>query len=157
MKFSLFLGAGASVPLGFPDTAQFKTNLEGSIAQGQDPDNKLLSMLQKSGYEDIENILTAIEALVVLPSNPGYNLLNRTINLTYRDVEDDPISKSFDEIMTDFSEYKEKIQNYVYKAYSWNRILNSNLRLYDNIFKILRNSDDGIHICTTNYDQVMEH
>ena len=156
MKFTLFLGAGASMPLRFPDTKQFKTDLENLLSQN--PDKKMFSMLQRSGCEDIEDVLTAIEALVNLPSNNGYNLLKNTVRLTYADTESDSNSKPFDEIVSDFSQHKDKIQKQVYEAYSWKtNIPKENLKLYDDIFGIICNSDDGIHICTTNYDQVMEN
>ena len=144
------------MPLRFPDTKKFKTDLEDLLKQ--DPDKKMFSMLQRSGCEDIEDVLTAIEALVNLPSNNGYNLLKNTVRLTYADTESDPTSKSFDKIVEDFSKHKDEIQKQVYEAYSWKTdIPKENLKLYDDVFGIICNSDDGIHICTTNYDQVMEN
>lgn len=160
MKLTLFLGAGASMPLGFPDTKKFKTDLEASLAQNQDRSN-MLSILQRSGHNDIENVLTAMEELVKLQDNQGYSLLNNTAYLIYKDVQDSPSpgNKSFGEIIADFREHVAKIQNQVYKTYSWNDTVvpRANLKLYDSLFDLLRDSKDGIHICTTNYDQVMEN
>jgi len=160
MKLTLFLGAGASMPFGFPDTEKFKTDLEESLAPNQDTNN-MLSILQRSGHKDIENVLTSIEELVNLPSNPGYSLLNNTVYLTYKDVNGNPgtENKSFDQIVADFREHEAEIHNQVYKAYSWDgaAVPQESLKLYDGFFDILRDSEDGIHICTTNYDQVMEN
>ena len=157
MNCTLFLGAGASMPLGFPDTKEFKASLEKSLTQGSD--KNMLSMLHLSECDDIENVLTAIDALANLNSDKGFKLLQNIINATYVLMENDPNSKpkSFDDIVAMFSEYKKKIQRHIYKEYSWENRANDSLELYDNVFKILRSSDDGIHICTTNYDQVMEH
>lgn len=156
MKLSLFLGAGASVPLGFFHTKGFKTHLESLFVDEQNKD--IPSMLQKSGFEDIETVLTAIEMLMTQQHDHAYRLLNNTVNLIYQDtnVHSDSQLRSLDEIISHFSAHKEKIQNQVYKAYAWNN-RQVDLTLYDSVVQILRMSSDGIHICTTNYDQVMEH
>jgi len=148
------------MPFGFPDTKKFKTDLEESLAPNQDTNN-MLSILQRSGHKDIENVLTSIEELVNLPSNPGYSLLNNTAYLTYKDVNGNPgtENKSFEQIVADFREHEAEIHNQVYKVYSWDgaAVPRESPKLYDGFFDILRDSEDGIHICTTNYDQVMEN
>ena len=157
MKFTLFLGAGASVPFGFSDTAHFKKILEKPL--DQEPSNKMIAMLRKSGYGDIEGVLNAIEKLINLPSNPGHNLLTNTKKPTYRDIEGNSVSvEEFNQIVREFSYYKEVIYDAIYTIYSWNNTPHNDLTsCYRNVFDILQTSDDGIHICTTNYDQVMEH
>ena len=153
MKFTLFLGAGASTELGFPSTETFKNNLENTLDEKQDA--RTLNILQKSDHKDIEEVLTAIESLLDLPNNKGHNLLQKITDCTYKEGSD---IKSFDSIKTEISACKIKIEQQIYDEYSWNNTPNDKLMTtYDGMFNILDRSDDGIHICTTNYDQVMEH
>lgn len=157
MNLSLFLGAGASNPLGFPDTKRFKQKLEEELTS--DDDKNMLAMLHRSGHEDIEEVLRAIESLLEQKDTPGYDLLRKTGSWIYASTGENPNTESqpLDEVMEDFSRYEKKIKDYVYDEYSWKNIPQENLNnLYDEIFNIMRQSDDGIHVFTTNYDQVME-
>ena len=155
MKLTLFLGAGASKPLGFPDTKEFKTRLEELLKQRQK--GNMFSMLQRSGHEDIENVLTDIDKLMNLSSDRGYKLLQNTVDITYKENSASPTHDSLDDVLAIFLDYKKSIHNHVYNEYSWKGTSNDDLKLYDDVFQILQTSDDGIHICTTNYDLVMEH
>ena len=153
----MFLGAGASNPLGFADTKEFKQKLEGELTS--DDDKSMLEMLRLSGYEDIEEVLRAIESLLEQKDTPGYDLFRKTGVWTYVSTEENPNTDSqpLDATMEDFSRYEKKIKDHVYDEYSWKDIPQEHLNnLYNDIFSIMHQSDDGIHVFTTNYDQVME-
>lgn len=157
MKITLFLGAGASASFGFPITKEFKDKLENEL----DPksDEILYTILQKSKDEDIEQVLTNIESLLKQTDDCGYRLLEKMVMCTFENKEDKKRLKlkSFKDIIDDFIECKKKIQSDVYKKYSWKDVNDEKLKEnYDKIFDVLAKSDDGIHICTTNYDQIVE-
>ena len=153
MKITLFLGAGASKVYKFPDTKDFKTNLEKQL----DPhtDGLMLSMLTESQHTDIENILSDLEAIKKLPSNNGWQLLQKIEGPVHFPNTD----KSFDQVLTEYENYRQIIHNSVYQEYCWKSEITHEMlkQQYDKVFNVLRDSDDGIHICTTNYDQIMEH
>ena len=173
MKITLFLGAGASMPCGFPDTVQFKTDLEDHLKANlknhlkvnpennlkTNPDGQMALVLTKSGYADIENLLSDLEELEQIDSNRGWQLLKKFMHLKYVN-NDNPNTDSldFNQVLQECKKYEQKIKKRIYQEYSWKREQDDNLKqLYDNVFAILHNSEDEIHICTTNYDRVMEH
>ena len=114
MNVSLFLGAGASVPYGFPTTAQFKEKLK-LIPDKPDP-NTLDSFLNNPKYLDIEHILKAIEEIQLFAKTRGASYFQKSIKFSYENIG---TPFTFQDIITQMDQNYLKIKEYVYKFYSW--------------------------------------
>ena len=152
MNTSLFLGAGSSVPYGFPTTVQFKEKLK--QIPNKSEFKALDALLENPDYLDVEHILKAIEEMMIFSKQLGAHFFSNSIVFSYRNQEG---KYTFQNIMAHLNENYLKIKEYVYKFYSWNdldvKILERNL---SHVLNILSKSQDGIHIFTTNYDQSIE-
>ncbi len=151
MKIALFLGAGASAPLGKPTTIDFKKTLSSKIK----PDSISYWFVNHYGYNDAEEVLQGIREIKDFWEGYGGQFLRHSHKLFVRDSEKKEIS--FDDFVNDISTLERTIHDEVFEAYRWNHKSESNLTLiYSEILPFLRESSEKIMIFTTNYDRAIE-
>ena len=118
---------------------------------------KQLPILSKLERDDIEKILSDLEAIQNLSSNHGWQRLQKIVD----SISFDSDSTSFTQVLSNCARYEKIIKAHIYQEYCWKTNLeiphDTLKQYYDQVFNILRESDDNIHVCTTNYDLIMEH
>ena len=150
-NIALFLGAGASVPFDFPTTVQFKEKLRNMPEKPIGLDQ----FLNNSAYNDIEHILRAIEDIEKFPTTLGGKFFQSPTTLTW---PGSPGQMNIKQLLEILKIIVTIIKEQVYKLYSWDDSKNDKLlNMYDDIFSILSESKNKIHVFTTNYDQAIEN
>lgn len=145
----LFLGAGASVPLGKPAMEQFVAKLANEITSGNEA--SLLSMLILARGYDLEAILSDLETFLSLHYISSF-VFNSLLN-----SEDLPL---YNANQNDAARLRSLIRHSIIREY---RTIDTRmaLKIYQPLFDIIFSHIDRTNFClpifTTNYDLAIEN
>jgi hypothetical protein len=152
-KRLLFLGAGASAPLDYPTTAQFKSKL------GQETnDEDLKSILSSGEFKDIEEVLLIFDQLATFQQVPQALHFLTTFWSTQINTGKYSLRPDKD-LVPHVLRLREIVRGAVFRYYEPDPrfdklLLNLHGRLVD--FFTFDPSKDGTAIVTTNYDMAVE-
>lgn len=161
MKITLFTGAGASAPLGFPTTAQFMSKIPPQLLQ-----NRLLGLAYS--YLSERNISVDIEKVIAMLT--GILEINDSKNFVYNfflenlPAKDGPLYNQIDVLKSQTRELITNIKRLIFESYSiylpGNQRHTEKLRklyfpLFDRIASFV-DLEDRFDIFTTNYDSSIE-
>lgn len=156
----LFLGAGASYPLGYPPTREFVTNFMADLKKnGKSNEAYFLDSILKRINEnmDIEQVLELVEALEnsfnSYPTEPFFRTHTTVINIGGTNWELPTLRSNINSLI-------QEIEKEVFEVYRWKpAVLNKAKELYEPFFNLVKNrlsNDKQLFIFTTNYDKVIE-
>ncbi len=155
----VFLGAGASCPLGYPTTKEFIAHLQESLKRnGKNEEANFLHYILTniSDIHDVEQVLELLETLEEdwskLPSRKFYEKFTTHIRLG--SDYDLPL------VLKWLKSLREEIEKEVFEAYHWKPEIRTKARdmhqaLLNYITGLLKDPKDVL-IFTTNYDRVIE-
>lgn len=159
MKILLFLGSGASVPLGYMTTEGMKNYLRelgSKYVSLSIVGNALLTPFKP--VDDVEHLYYSLESLTRYLSDPisssFFEYLMTTTNIQIRNRLDNISFASFKEHV---SQILVLLEQQIYENYRWKRSAEEVIvDLYQPVFSILKKNHE-ISICTTNYDKSIEN
>jgi hypothetical protein len=148
----LFLGAGASVPFGYPPTGPFAKELTERIPNSTREGVLLQSIRQVPGVEDAEQVLEILDSIAELKNKPIRRYFENSSlsisgfgNILYREFE--PLALSL----------RDRIRTEIFRTYSWKRGAGRGWGLYRNLFSQLPPQMSSVlEVFTTNYDRAVE-
>jgi len=151
LKIALFLGAGASVPLGKPVTVDFKEILSHKV----DMQSISYWFIHHYGYNDVEEVLQAIRDTKDFWEGYGCKYLRHIYRLVIKDSSGKEIS--FEDYINELSKLEKIIHDEVFNVYRWNLDYDGALKkIYSKLLDFMKESSEKIMIFTTNYDRALE-
>ena len=154
-NFLVFLGAGASKPLGIPTMVDLVNEFRDHVEKSRSNDGEkrilgtIIDVCQEVGQLDIEAILKALNDLTISASNLTNRIIAKYCNSDWPPPGyDEKISKKADNL---FKELKNFLK---FRCSSLNRPKVT--EIYDGLFNLLFGFDNLIDVFTTNYDMAIE-
>jgi len=150
----LFLGAGASVPYGKPTTKELKEKLT-NYSPSDLIDEIFQSFITHPKFLDIEYVLQSVREIVNFSKNKGGLYFfehgkNGIFNYKHGHVPFDTFAKNVETV-------ERVLENSIFEYYRWERDSNKSLlKIFDEVFYLLNEFSEEIHVFTTNYDKAVE-
>jgi hypothetical protein len=149
----LFLGAGASVPFGYPPTKPFVSRLLEQTPESMREGLLLRAICNAKGVEDAEHIIEILDTIAGLKDSLARTFFENTTlstppvgNLRYGELEELAVS------------LRGRIIREIFRTYSWKGGSKERFEIYSRLFNIIREASHNEFLCvfTTNYDRVIE-
>ena len=162
----LFLGAGASTPLGYPVMAEFVKRVreeiqrEGNESRHEEEAKLLTDLMFRGGYNDIEEVLVHIEKILSLTQDgmdsmwqdtlPKISPLGRQESIGFRQLTANALS------------LRQYIENSIFDVYQLFPEVQDKLEFHKELFLCMHQADSQgttsapRYVFTTNYDRVIE-
>ncbi len=152
----LFIGAGASTPLGYKTTDQFITEVR-NMSLGKS-EKEVFDFFARYPNITIEDIIRALDLRIKESKDP---LLKQEAFSPHRTTQDSltpEATQKLDELFSStYASLKNKIVSQLYIAYGDKPELDKAWEIYQDYIHVIREQNDNmVPIFTTNYDKVIE-
>jgi hypothetical protein len=162
LKVALFLGAGASVPYGKPTTQKLKEQLQPKYEEKPNstrtPEEHYLSSIMDFPYfEDIEHVLQGIKELDDFLTRSKYGGRYLLENIPQYVARDDRRPWPLKNLAEKLGAMRRRVEDDVFTNYSWDHTADGSLAtIVGQLFNLIKNYSEDIHVFTTNYDRAVE-
>ena len=155
-KVTLFLGAGASSPFGYPTTQFFIEGLRAELANSPSSLQLLNDILNIDGIKDAEHVIELLDLLHGINKHPTADFFKRYVTA----INFPKGQMQMSEMLEIARILRDRIQDDVFRQYQFNPntvygISSAYLPLIISLYKASGNEEE-LPIFTTNYDRVIE-